>query len=69
MSDFHQAQLQRHCRVCASTIPNTKYKHLCVDSKEVLLEGFGVDITEDKAVSHPPYVCHTCHTKAKQHKQ
>ena len=64
MSDTHEQELQKFCRVCGRKL-NKGYKHKCSNSG-TLLQALGVDVSGDESRVHPPFYCHSCHSTAKR---
>ena len=68
MTDFHQLELARHCRVCGKLVAKGgTYTHKCTNVGDTLERGLGVNVDNDIPSIHPPSVCHTCYTKARQY--
>ncbi len=65
--DFHLAQLERHCRVCAKVFTTKEYKYKCTKAHSLLLEAFGVVASKDEVGTHPSSFCNTCYAKAKKY--
>ena len=68
MTDFHQLELARHCRVCGKSVSTGgTYTHTCTNAGDTLKSGLGINVDNDNPSIHPPSVCHTCYTKARQY--
>ncbi len=65
--DYHRAQLEIHCRVCAKVFTGKLYKYTCKTFRDSLLEAFKLDVSKDVPEIHPSYFCHSCYTKGKQY--
>lgn len=66
MATYHQAQLQRYCRICAKLMSGKGYKYSCEKNKNILMSS-GIDITDDQPHMHPASFCGSCRTKAKRY--
>ena len=64
MSDTHEQELQKVCRVCGRKL-NKGYKHKCSNSGS-LLQSLVVDVSGDKSSIYPSLYSHTCHNTAKR---
>ena len=65
-SEFHEKELNRHCRVCAGVVENT-YTYTChEETNKTLLQIFGIDVDKDQPNVHPSR--HTA-TKATQYSE
>ena len=71
--EYHQQQLQNHCRVCGNRLRKGKKSqapvYCCTKLKEELLSTFEVDIDGDDALIHPAKVCNPCYVVMKRDKQ
>ena len=63
---YHQAQIKRHCRVCARVMSKKEYKYSCEQNKDILMTS-GVDVSKDQLNIHPTTFCGSCRTKAKRY--
>ena len=68
MATFHEAELQRHCRVCAKPFSTNEYQHPCSENKDIL-EVLGINIAQDTPEVHPTMFCHLCYSKAQRSKK
>ena len=70
-SEFHQKELQRHCRVCASIMEDhsrSQFGYHCQEQhNQSLLLKLGVNVMADQPDVHPTHFCHSCRTKASHH--
>ena len=70
-SEFHQKELQRHCRVCASVMEDhsrSQFGYNCQEQhNQSLLLKLGVNVMADQPDVHPTHFCHSCRTKASHH--
>ena len=52
-SEFHEKELNRHCRVCAGVVENT-YTYTChEETNKTLQKKFGIDVDKDQPNIHP----------------
>ena len=61
--EFHQLQLEKHCRVCGKRLCKIKSKapvHLCTQYSIDLLH-IGVDVSKDVPTTHPLKFCNPCY--------
>ena len=66
--EFHQQQLNKHCRVCGKRLCKVKSKaptYLCTEYSEDLLH-FGVDVSGDIPTVHPLKYCNPCRAMLKR---
>ena len=69
-SEFHEKELNRHCRVCVGVVENTHYAYTChEETNKTLLQNFGIDVDKDQPNIHPKVFCLCCRTKATQHSE
>ena len=78
--EYHQAQINRRCRVCGQICKNT-YTHKThnekadetsntkVDREGELNAAFGIVVEQDMPDIHPTGFCNKCYTKMKKQKQ
>ena len=62
--EYHQLQLDKHCRVCAQQLQKYRLKYECGKCTEELAQ-FGVNTALDSKVVHPSHLCHLCYVTAK----
>ena len=69
--DYHKAQVQRRCRVCARILNKKAMKNssFCSDNATFLEKGFKLNIKHDDPLIHPSLLCNSCRTKSKQYSQ
>ena len=64
--DWHQQQLNCHCRVCGNRLRKAKSgnacrEYSCSSVTSQLQRAFGVDMAGDDAHTHPTHMCQQCH--------
>ena len=67
--EFHEKELNRHCRVCAGDVENT-YTYTChEETNKTLLQNFGIDVDKDQPNIHTKVFCSCYCTKATQYSE
>ena len=62
--EFHQQELQKHCRVCGKRLCKAKSKatiYPCIQHQDSLLKSFGIDVSQDNSTIHPLKFCNPCY--------
>ena len=73
-SEFHEKELNRHCRVCAGVVENT-YTYTChEETNKTLLQNFGIDVYRQRSAKHTSksifcLCCRHIATKATQYSE
>ena len=62
-NEYHSVQLAKHCRVCSQVLkPNSH----CNNVAKEFWDSINVNVAEDSAEVHPPFVCINCYSKMKK---
>ncbi len=58
---FHENQLQHHCRVCGIATHRHKSTQSCEKYARELMTAFGLDVSLDSRTIHPTTFCTPCY--------
>ena len=62
--EYHQQQLEKHCRVCGKRLHKAKSKttvYPCIHHQDPLMKCFEIDVSRDDPTTHPSKFCNPCY--------